>query len=144
MIETILPRPIAWVSTVSAAGVRNLAPFSFFTGVTSTPPTLLFCCGNKRGGIPKDTAQNCIDTGEFVVNVVVGAQCDDMLTSAALDAQVDEFEAAGLDAVDSHLIDVPHEGAPISLMYREIMESKTTKTYHEPYHYREYLTDPHR
>lgn len=128
MIETILPRPIAWVSTVSSEGTRNLAPFSFFTGVTSTPPTLLFCCGNKRGGIPKDTAQNCIDTGEFVVNVVVGAQCEEMVvTSAALDAHVDEFEAAGLDAIDSHLIGVPRvKGAPISFecTCREIIEIK--------------------
>ena len=74
----------------------------------------------------QDTAQNCIDTGEFVANVVVGARRYGA-TSAALDAQVDEFEAAGLDAVDSHLIDVPRvKGAPISFecTCREIIEIK--------------------
>ena len=45
MTECIVPRPIAWVSSLDAQGVPNLAPFSFFTGVTSSPPTLLFCCG---------------------------------------------------------------------------------------------------
>src|SRR5471032_1174874 len=70
MISTILPRPIAWVSTVSAEGRTNLAPFSFFQGVTSNPPTLLFIPTNNREGTKKDTLLNIEQVPEFVVNVV--------------------------------------------------------------------------
>src|SRR5215203_1870980 len=58
MISTILPRPIAWVSTISADGKTNLAPFSFFQGVTSNPPTLMFVPVNTRDGSKKDTVRN--------------------------------------------------------------------------------------
>ena len=67
MIHCIVPRPIAWVSTVSANGVTNVAPFSYFTGVGSRPPTLLFCPANDRDGQPKDTLRNIQETGDFVV-----------------------------------------------------------------------------
>ena len=108
MIECIVPRPIAWVSSVSSDGVRNLAPFSFFTGVTSVPPTLLFCAGNKRGGHPKDTPSNIIATGEYVVNVVPQAMAETMVqTSAPYDAEVDEFDAAGVTAIASEIVGVP-------------------------------------
>ena len=70
MIHCIVPRPIAWVSTISRNGISNVAPFSYFTGVGSRPPTLLFCPANNRNGQPKDTLQNIQDTGEFVVNIV--------------------------------------------------------------------------
>ena len=108
MIECIVPRPIAWVSSVSEAGIPNLAPFSFFTGVTSVPPTLLFCAGNKRGGRPKDTPANIIATGEFVVNVVSTAMATSMVqTSAPYEADIDEFEAAGVTAIPSEVVGVP-------------------------------------
>ena len=63
MIHSILPRPIAWVSTVSISGVTNLAPFSFFQGVCARPPTLMFCPVNHRDGSPKDTLRNIEATG---------------------------------------------------------------------------------
>jgi flavin reductase (DIM6/NTAB) family NADH-FMN oxidoreductase RutF len=108
MIECIVPRPIAWVSTLSEDGVANIAPFSFFTGVTSSPPTLLFCAGNKRGGVPKDTPTNIIATGEFVVNVVPAHMVEPMVqTSASYDAGVDEFQAAGVTAIPSEIVKVP-------------------------------------
>ena len=89
-------------------GALNLAPFSFFTGVTSTPPTLLFCAGNKRGGIPKDTPSNIAETGEFVVNIVPMETTQAMVqTSAPYDANVDEFAAVGLTAIPSERISVP-------------------------------------
>ena len=66
----IVPRPIAWVSTLSARGIANLAPFSFFNGVSSFPPTLLFSPVNNREGKKKDTILNIEATGEFVVNIV--------------------------------------------------------------------------
>jgi len=66
---TILPRPIAWVSTLGADGAPNLAPFSFFTVVCADPFTLLFSCSHKPDGSKKDTWRNAEESGEFVVNL---------------------------------------------------------------------------
>ena len=68
-IGSIVPRPIAWVSSVSSAGSTNLAPFSYFNGICSNPPALLFCPVNHSDGREKDTLRNIRETGEFVVNV---------------------------------------------------------------------------
>lgn len=75
LIGCIVPRPIAFVSTISPEGKLNLAPFSFFNGVGSDPMTLLFCPANKPDGTEKDTLRNAKPvaeggTGEFVVNIV--------------------------------------------------------------------------
>ncbi len=75
LIGAIVPRPIAFVSTISPDGRTNLAPFSFFNGVSSNPPTLLFCPANKADGSDKDTLRNCAPeseggVGHFVVNIV--------------------------------------------------------------------------
>ncbi len=75
MTGIIVPRPIALVSTVDAAGNANLAPFSFFAGVGSAPPTVLFCpalrpAGTEKAGHRKDTLRNVEETREFVINVV--------------------------------------------------------------------------
>jgi len=98
MIRTILPRPIAWISTRSRDGVNNLAPFSFFTGVTSVPPSLCFAPGRRpESGERKDTLRNVEDTGEFVVNVVTERLAREMNESATdFTPDVDEFEAAGV------------------------------------------------
>lgn len=82
LIRTIVPRPIAWVSTVSSAGVLNLAPFSFFCGVGSRPPTLLFCPANRRDGTPKDSLANSLARQEFVVNMVPHALAQQMQLTA--------------------------------------------------------------
>ena len=112
MIRLIVPRPIAWVSTISTRGVFNLAPFSFFTGITSDPPTLVICVGNKRGGVPKDTARNAIDTGEFVVNVVPVALAEPMvLTSGDYGPEVDEIALAGLETRPSERVAPPRLAA---------------------------------
>ena len=96
MIHSILPRPIAWVSTVSVSGVPNLAPFSFFQGVCARPPTLMFCPVNHRDGSPKDTLRNIEATGEFVVNTVSAADAEAMnATSAMLPFAESEFERFG-------------------------------------------------
>ncbi len=108
LISTIVPRPIAWVSTVSKDGIPNLAPYSFFTGITSKPPTLCIAVGNKRGGVPKDTARNAIDTGELVVNVVPTALAEQMvLTSGEYPADEDEFAIARLETVPSERVAPP-------------------------------------
>ncbi|RMD64979.1 MAG: flavin reductase family protein, partial [Planctomycetota bacterium] len=69
LIGGVVPRPIALVSTVDGQGRPNLAPFSFFNGVSSNPMTLLFCPANRPDGSPKDTLRNCQTVGQFVVNV---------------------------------------------------------------------------
>ena len=105
MIRLIVPRPIAWVSTLSTDGVPNLAPYSFFTGVTAAPPTLAVCVGNKADGGPKDTARNAIDRGEFVVNVVPVALAAPMVhTAGEFAADVDEAALAGLELVASERV----------------------------------------
>ena len=108
MIHSILPRPIAWVSTVSASGITNLAPFSFFQGVCARPPTLMFCPVNHRDGSPKDTSRNVEATGEFVVNTVSAADTEAMnATSAVLGFEESEFERFGVTAVPSSMVRPP-------------------------------------
>ena len=102
LTNIITPRPIAWVSTISKCGIPNLAPYSFFSGVGSRPPSLLFCPANKRDGSRKDTLRNIEDTGTFVVNVVSEELARQMHASSAdVDFEVDEFAAVGLTAVAS-------------------------------------------
>ena len=99
MIGIINPRPIAWVSTCDQAGATNLAPYSFFTGVSAHPPTLLFCPANTRDGTKKDTLLNIEETEEFVVNVVPYHLADAMSdTSAPLSKGQSEFEAYHLSS----------------------------------------------
>lgn len=108
MIHAITPRPIAWVSTVSGQGSTNLAPFSFFQGVCSNPPSLLFIPTNNRNGTPKDTLRNLGEVPEFVVNVVPYELRDAMnATSAALPHGESEFAAAGLAASPSTKVRPP-------------------------------------
>jgi len=101
MISVVVPRPIAWVSTVGADGTPNLAPFSFFNGVGGTPPTVMVSIG-RREGRPKDTLRNVQETGEFVVNIVHEELSEPMnLTSGEWPYEINEFELAGLGAVPS-------------------------------------------
>lgn len=120
MIHTILPRPIAWVSTVSPEGYTNLAPFSFFQGVCAKPPTLLFCPVNNRDGTPKDTLRNIEATGEFVVNLVRQADVEAMnATSESLPPGDSEFEHFGVVPVPSMVVRPPRvAGAPVSFECR--------------------------
>lgn len=98
MVGLITPRPIAWVSTQAADGRDNLAPYSFFNGVGSKPPTVVFCPANGRNGRPKDTLANIRDNGQFVVNLVTEPLAGSMnQTSAEYDPGVDEFEQVGLE-----------------------------------------------
>lgn len=106
----IVPRPIAWVSTRSAAGVNNLAPFSYFNGVASDPPSLSISVSyhSRRDTGQKDTLQNILETREFVVNIVTEETAVAMQkTSFDHAPEVDEFEAAGLDAVPSLTVRPP-------------------------------------
>ena len=103
MASTIAPRPVAWVSSVSAAGLTNLAPFSFFQMVTPRPPTLMICPLHNGDGSLKDTARNIRDTGEFVVNLVTFPMVQQMnATSFSFDAGTSEFEQVGVESAPSH------------------------------------------
>ncbi len=98
MIGSIVPRPIAFVSTKSKDGILNLAPFSYFNGVCSNPPTIMFAPA-RRGydGLTKDTLNNIRDTEEFAVNIVSEDFAEQMVsTSTDFKPEVNEFEVSGL------------------------------------------------
>jgi len=97
LTSLLIPRPIAWVSTVNSSGQSNIAPFSFFTGVSWTPPVLAVSVVTRPDGTFKDTLINIRDTGEFVVNLVSVDMRESMeQTARALPHGTDEAEAAGL------------------------------------------------
>ncbi len=113
MTGIIVPRPIALVSTIDANGVANLAPFSFFSGVGSVPPSVLFCpalrsAGTGEPAARKDTLRNVEETREFVVNVVSNAIAAAANAAAAeVGPEVDEFRLAGLTAIASDVVRAP-------------------------------------
>lgn len=120
LIGSVVPRPIAWVSTMSAEGQPNLAPFSYFNIGCANPPTLLFCPDRRPNGAKKDTLLNVEATEEFVIHVVDEANVEAMnRTSANYPAGVNEFEAAGLLTVPSTKIRPPRlASAPIAFECR--------------------------
>jgi flavin reductase (DIM6/NTAB) family NADH-FMN oxidoreductase RutF len=120
LIGSVVPRPVAWVSTVSPAGVNNLAPFSFFTAVCSNPPTVLFCPVTPQDLKVKDTLQNIRDTGVFVVNVATEALVEKMnQTSAPYAPDVSEFAAVGVTPAASRVVQAPRVAeSPVSLECR--------------------------
>jgi flavin reductase (DIM6/NTAB) family NADH-FMN oxidoreductase RutF len=100
----VYPRPIAWVSTVSADGSRNLAPFSFFNAFSFQPPTLGIGPGSRQG-INKDSLRNIKETGEFVVNAVNEEMMETAnLTSAEFDPEVDEWGIARIQGEPSETV----------------------------------------
>ena len=112
MTSVIAPRPIAWVSTMAADGRTNLAPFSFFQGVTSNPPTLMFVPVNNRDGQPKDTVRNIREVPEFVVNIVSYAVAEPMNASAAsLPYGESEFEKFAIATTPSTRVRPPRVAA---------------------------------
>jgi flavin reductase (DIM6/NTAB) family NADH-FMN oxidoreductase RutF len=117
MIGAIVPRPIAWVSTIDAEGRPNLAPFSFFTAVCSNPMTLLFSPGwSGLRGRMKDTLYNIRAVPEFVINITNEATAEAMnLTATEFEAGIDEFAWAGVTPAPSQTIRVPRVAeAPVA------------------------------
>lgn len=107
LIGTIIPRPIAFVTSLSANNILNGAPYSFFSIVSSNPP--MISLGIQRSdGIPKDTARNIIDNREFVIHVVSQHNVEQVnITATALPPDQSEIELAQLTPVDSTIISVP-------------------------------------
>lgn len=109
LIGSVVPRPIAFVSTLSASGVRNLAPFSFFNVVCANPPIVGFTTSIRASGGAlnprKDTLRNIEETREFVVNIVSEDFAEAMnACSGDYPPDVDEFEASGLTPLPSELV----------------------------------------
>ena len=124
LTSLIIPRPIGWISTQSADGIANLAPFSFFNAISASPP-LVAVAINPRRGEPKDTLRNIRETGAFCVNVVSTELLEVMnATSAEVSPQVDEFVLSGLTAVAGSEVGAPRvQEAPASLeclLFREV------------------------
>jgi flavin reductase (DIM6/NTAB) family NADH-FMN oxidoreductase RutF len=117
MTGIIVPRPVALISTVDRDGLANLAPFSFFSGVGSNPPTVLFCPVVRKASasdaatvseMRKDTLRNVEETGEFVVNVVSERIADAAnATAAEVPPDVDEFVLSGLTPTASEVVRPP-------------------------------------
>jgi flavin reductase (DIM6/NTAB) family NADH-FMN oxidoreductase RutF len=157
LIGCIVPRPIAWVSTVGADGVKNVAPFSFFMGVCSEPPTLAFSAGPRTGASGtesaslKDTVRNIEATGDFVVNVVDDALAAQMnCTAGEYPPEVDEFALAGLTAARGVMVRAPRVlEAPISMECRMAQILRVGRAPHSlvlgeilHFHLRDDLYDP--
>ncbi len=120
MASTIAPRPVAWVTTRSAAGLVNLAPFSFFQMITPSPPTLMISPLLHPNGTQKDTARNIAETGEFVVNLVPYRLVETMnATSFGFGADESEVERCGVPTLASQMVRPPRvTGVPVSFECR--------------------------
>jgi flavin reductase (DIM6/NTAB) family NADH-FMN oxidoreductase RutF len=103
-----VPRPIAWVSTVSISGKVNVAPFSQFTNLSYDPPCIVMSLSNQQDGRFKDTAQNIFDTKEFVVNMATYEMREQVeQTSQVLPPGINEAELAGLEMIPSRMVQAP-------------------------------------
>lgn len=132
LIGCIVPRPIAFVSTISTDGRVNLAPFSFFAGVGSDPMTVLFCPANKADGSEKDSLRNAKPVaeggvGEFVVNVATEDYERQMAAAAEpLPHGESEFDLAGLHATPSIVVRPPRlKESPVSFECRTMQVIRT-------------------
>ena len=131
MTGIVVPRPIAWVTSLSASGVLNLAPFSAFTFVSPKPPMLAISVGRKSG-VYKDTARNILDREEYVIHIA-----DSPLMSAVHESsaehppEVSEVEVLGLETTPSDHIAVPRlTAAPIAMecRFRQCLEFGDTRS----------------
>jgi flavin reductase (DIM6/NTAB) family NADH-FMN oxidoreductase RutF len=109
LIGSVVPRPIAFVSTLNTEGAFNAAPFSFFTVASSNPPVLVFTVGNRATPDPrKDTLRNITTAREFVVNIVSEEFAQKMnLCAGDYPPEVDEFEISGLTPIASDIVKAP-------------------------------------
>ena len=108
----VAPRPIGWISTISSDGVVNLAPYSFFNGVSDVPPFVMFSSAG-----PKDSQRNAEETGEFVCSLATYDLREHMnATSAGVGPEIDEFDLADLTPAPSRLVKPPRVAeSPVAL-----------------------------
>lgn len=108
LVGGIIPRPIAWISTISATGVTNLAPYSFFTVASCNPPVLLYTQITPRSGKNKDTLANILATKSCVINIVSAALLEKMnATCESFPPEISEFSAAGIESCESRFVAAP-------------------------------------
>jgi flavin reductase (DIM6/NTAB) family NADH-FMN oxidoreductase RutF len=108
LVSTVVPRPIAWVTTQDVDGTVNAAPFSFFNAVSGNPPVIAFGIGGRGPGDVKDTGGNIRRTGQFVVNLVSNALAEQMnITAIDFDKEVNELAEAGLTTAPSSRVKPP-------------------------------------
>ncbi len=116
LVSTVVPRPIAWVTTQDVDGTLNAAPFSFFNAVSGNPPVLAIGIGGRAPGDAKDTGGNIRRTGQFVVNLVSDPLADRMnITAIDFGKDVNELAEAGLTIAPSAKVRPPRIAeAPVS------------------------------
>ncbi len=138
--SSVTPRPIAWITSQSPEGVRNLAPFSFFNAMGANPPLVAVGLIHRADGSLKDTAANILATGEFVVHLVSEALAPAMnLTCMDAPADVDEIALAELETTPSSAIAPPRlVAAPVAMecrLYQAIEAGSTTIVLGEVLHF---------
>ncbi|HCP00562.1 MAG: flavin reductase [Alphaproteobacteria bacterium] len=115
----VVPRPIGWISTISADGVVNLAPFSFFNALSGDPPCVMYCPNAVKPGTEekKDSYTNVQETDEFVFNMCTWSLRNEMIATAEhAPSSVDEMAIAGLEAAECHNVKPPRvKASPVAL-----------------------------
>ncbi len=115
-LSLVIPRPIAWISSMGADGTINLAPFSFFNAVAANPPTVIVAIGERKG-TPKDTLRNIRESGDFVINIADEALAEAMnQTSGDWEYGQSEFDISGLAMAASENVKPPRvAAAPVAM-----------------------------
>jgi len=140
MTASVTPRPIAWITSQSAAGNRNAAPYSFFNMMSADPPLLTIGMMRRQDGTHKDSAANILETGEFVVNLVCYSDGEAM-NATSIDAPqgIDEIELAHLPTLPSLAIAPPRIAtAPVAMecrLFEKIEAGRTTVVLGEVLHF---------
>lgn len=107
----VVPRPIGWISTRTAAGATNLAPFSYFNVASTDPLVVAFSAEPREDGSMKDTPTNALETGEFVYNLVTVPLLEQVdLTGVAVAPDENEFELVGLTETPAETVSAPRVG----------------------------------
>lgn len=126
LTNLVVPRPIAWVTSLGPNGMVNLAPFSFFNAIGAAPLYIIISVGLNDAGEPKDTAKNILANGEFVVNMVTEELLEAMNISAAdFPTDESELEAAHVHAAPSALIKVPRIAESLASLECRLHSSQT-------------------
>ena len=117
IFNLVVPRPIAWVTTVSREGVVNLAPFSFYNAITTKPPLLMLSIGKRKDGSLKDTSRNLRESGQLVVNLVTEKLLEKMhLSGKDFPPEVSEAKELGVELEPSLVVKPPRvKESPASL-----------------------------
>lgn len=127
----LVPRPIAWVGSRAADGTDNLAPFSYFMGVSTRPPSIAISVARGRKGVLKDTASNILETEVFTVSMVSHRLVTPMVqTSLPEGPEVSEFRANGLEAVEGDLVNAPRPAEALAAMECRLVHAHDMQSTH--------------